>query len=64
MVRGRIFVIGVLLVIVVSAVVAYSELVASKTTSGTSLLLGSNQMPPDLALIFRAPFTYAAYAAG
>lgn len=45
-VRGRAFVIGIIFVVIVCAIVSYSELVASRGGSVDSVLLGASQMPP------------------
>ena len=45
-VRARSFIIGIIFVVIVCAIVSYSELVASRGGSVDSVLLGASQMPP------------------
>ncbi|MHB0999511.1 MAG: DUF6785 family protein [Armatimonadota bacterium] len=45
-VRARAFIIGIVFVVIVCAIVSYSELVASRGGSVDSVLLGASQMPP------------------
>ncbi len=45
-VRGRTFIFGAIFIVIICAIVSYSELVASRGGSVDSVLLGASQMPP------------------